>query len=191
VWTETPLCVDPSNGNTETPFACLYTSAIYHGNTGLSFVGTPQSAAMIAASGGRGGLQVSQELGNPFPVPSPVNHQDDLAYIVKELPGKGKGVVAVRNIQRGEVIMIDPPVILLDEKVLDTVSAETRLNFLRESLHRLPEATQRKVLSLARSTDDGEAIDVILNTNGFGMQTYDGSNYVGIMPEISVSFLFS
>ena len=55
-------------------------------------------------------------------------------YRVREVPGKGRGLVATRQIQPGEIILEERPLLLLDGKPLE-ISEETRAKLL--TLHDL------------------------------------------------------
>ena len=56
------------------------------------------------------------------------------AYRVTEVPGKGRGLVATRQIQPGEIILEERPLLLLDGNPLE-ISEETRAKLL--TLHDL------------------------------------------------------
>ncbi|KAK6956121.1 hypothetical protein Daesc_001391 [Daldinia eschscholtzii] len=92
--------------------------------------------------------------------------RNDPAYVIKDVPGKGKGLVAQRQIRKWEVVLVDYPVMLAHMGLFDVVGPELREDVLERALRQLPEEQQSDILSLARSTG-GETIEDILRTNIF------------------------
>lgn len=105
---------------------------------------------------------------------------------MKELPGKGNGLVATQKIKRDEILILDFPALVVDPDYLETVSERDQRRLLWEALYQLPNSTQEEVISLSRSTD-GEKIEAILSTNACGIEIDDTRKYSGLFPKVSVS----
>ena len=57
--------------------------------------------------------------------------QSELAYEVRDLEGKGKGVVATRGIDKGEVFMVNFPAVLVEGALLAGMNGPSRSGLLR------------------------------------------------------------
>ncbi len=108
-----------------------------------------------------------------------------LTYDVEELPGRGKGVIARKNIPKWDVVMVGWPAIVLPMEYQEYFSLHQRRALLSRAVKQLPKEQQDSILSLARSTG-GEFIEDILKTNIFGIDL-DGVSHMGLFPEGSVS----
>lgn len=110
--------------------------------------------------------------------------QRNPAYVIKDIPGRGKGLVAKRPIRKWEVVLVDFPAMLTHVDVFDSVDSETRGDLLEQAVQQLPNHQQDEVLSLARSTG-GEPIEDILKTNIFGVELDLEIPHSGLFPTAS------
>lgn len=108
------------------------------------------------------------------------------AYEVRDVPGKGKGVVAAREIRGGEVFMVDHPALLVEGPLMAGMNGPSRRGLLRGAVAGLGDAARERVLGLARSGGGDELLDVFV-TNGCGVDGF-GTGYTGLFPEVAVSF---
>lgn len=114
----------------------------------------------------------------------PVETADGPPYEVRELPGKGKGVVAKRVIRKGEVFMIDYPAILIERELMAGMNMPSRRGILRGAVGGLREVARERILGLARSSGGDELLDLFV-TNGCGIEGF-GVAYTGLFPEAAV-----
>jgi hypothetical protein len=121
--------------------------------------------------------------------PGPVLSTGVPAYEVRDLPGKGKGVITLRRIEKGEVFMLDYPAILAAADFASAAWTKTQERLLQAAVSQLPRQTQRRVLDLARSQKDLDkdmALGDVFATNTCSVTLGDGGRYLGLFPEVSV-----
>ncbi|KAL7621667.1 hypothetical protein AAE478_008994 [Parahypoxylon ruwenzoriense] len=184
-WKRRPYCVEPFMTDEEVfgPEFCLYTFEPFREDQGLTIITTPALAANT--------IDALDDAAVPTKLrshshPSAIGSQGNLTFAVKEVPGKEKGLVAQRRIQRWEVVLVDYPVMLAHMDLFDVVGSEVRQDLLERALHQLPEQQQSGILSLARSKG-GEPVEDILRTNIFGVELGEQIQHLGLFPLGSVS----
>jgi len=183
-WSVRPVCAHPENGNGGKIPYCVFAKHGFRGTQGISIIATPEIAAELA------GLLED-------PDPAWLHHQARLyyhktenggpaVYSVKDVPGRGKGMVANRDIRAGEVILRENPVIINLTELPPGVEPEQVAFIFNAAFTNLPEPEKKRILAMARSRGDGHVVDDILNTNGIGLKI--GQNFLsGLFPEVSVS----
>ncbi|KAI0010797.1 SET domain-containing protein [Xylariaceae sp. FL0662B] len=165
-WTARPYCIEPLVKDVAAPPFCLYTFEPFRENQGLSVITAPDVAAgMIDALDDS--IVPPKHRSHPSS-PLANGEQDALAYEVKDLPGKGKGLVARRRISKFEVVMVDYPALITRLDLFHALGPELRQDVLERALHQLPERQLEEVLALARSTGS-EPIEDTFRTNIFGI----------------------
>lgn len=126
------------------------------------------------------------------PAPPAAQKRDRLgrAYVIKDIPGRGKGVVAARKIRQGEILMVDTPAVLVSMAVLAEMKPHLRRRVMKRALEQVPEETKRKIDGLQRGS--GQGVDGIFGTNTesvvIGEGKEDGEVHVGLFAELAVSF---
>ena len=108
------------------------------------------------------------------------------AMVKEEIPGKGQGIVAARNIKKGEEIFRDMPVISLNE----TLNAEDELmvnpefmTSLRKQINNLrPSETKSKYFKLTPIARANGPYTLVLNVRG-------GASYFDILYHLSFIYI--
>lgn len=95
-WTHRPYCAGTDY--------CVYTNSLFHG--GVSFIATPERAALSLAT-------LQPMLLNRL-LTEPNNASLPPPFEMRDMPGRGKGLVATRRLTAGETIMIDYPRFIAD-----------------------------------------------------------------------------
>lgn len=126
-WTHRPYCADTSY--------CVFTNSNFRGNHGVSIITTSEIAA------------ASPNLLAKLTSSQPGPNQTDAPHIVREVPGKGKGLFATRRIARGELFMEDYPSVLADLEFPGKVKREQGQLLLDRAIGQLAQA--KGVLGLA------------------------------------------
>ncbi|KAI1137549.1 SET domain-containing protein [Hypoxylon sp. FL0543] len=181
-WKRRPYCVEPFMQDDEVmgPQFCVYTIEPFRGDKGLSIVTTPVLAATLVNS--LDDSVVPPKLRDHPSSSLAAGVLDGPAFIMKDVPGKGKGLVAQRQIRKWDVVLVDYPAMLTHMDIFDIVDAETRQDLLERALRQLPEKQkQSDVLALARS-HGGEPIEDILRTNIFGVELGIEIPHLGLFP---------
>ena len=159
---------------------CLYTSSSFHDGLGTSLITEPHIAASLVDAIDDPGIEWQWRT---HPNGSRFDARAEPPFEVRDLPGKGKGVVATRDIEAGEVLMVDFVAFLGNLDFFRAMSiGDTRKLFL-QAFDQLPD--QSRIMSLARSSG-GMVLDDILRTNGFGIRL-DRVQHLALLPGISVS----
>ncbi len=166
-WSWQPLCPDVEEDDGLDPPDCVFTHEAFRGNQGISLITTPDLAASVVDYLDDSGvpLRIRDELSISM------RQEDSRAgYEIRDLPGRGKGVVARRRFAQHETVMVDFPVLVVR---LDFINGERsdrqKRHMLEASVRRLSPKQQTSIASLARSTGGGPILDAI-RTNGFGIE---------------------
>ncbi|KAI0427686.1 hypothetical protein F5Y09DRAFT_344401 [Xylaria sp. FL1042] len=166
-WTHQPDCVnaekDPSLKY------CVFSNS-RHGSQGISIITKPKTAADSA-----------NMLNEEFPGGHSINTMP--SYEIVDIPAKGKGVVATRNISRAEAFMSDWASVVLDLSFPKAMKQQVGHQFLHLAAEQLSDPG--KVLALGRSST--KAVDImedILGTNAFSYTLGDDS-HMALYPEVS------
>ncbi|KAI1803969.1 SET domain-containing protein [Daldinia bambusicola] len=178
-WKRRPYCIEPLSDDAPGPQFCLYTFEPFRGNKGLSVVTTPVLAASMVDA--LDDTVVPPKLREHPSSSLAAEGRNDLAYVIEDIPGKGKGLVAQRPIRQWEVVLVDYPAMLAHMGLFDVVGPELREDVLDRALRQLPEEQQGDILSLARSTG-GETVEDILRTNIFGVELGIEIPHLGLFP---------
>ncbi|KAG7110450.1 SET domain-containing protein 5 like [Verticillium longisporum] len=119
--------------------------------------------------------------------PGPVVTDKGPSYAVRDLPGRGKGVIAQRTIRQGEILMLDHPAVLVASDFSSQMQPEMRETFFRRALSQLPRDTQKRLVNLARSdgADPLTPVYDIVTTNTCGVFLGDNVAHIGLFPEVS------
>jgi hypothetical protein len=175
LWTHVPRCLEAVIGDYGGKF-CVYTAAFF-GDNGLSLVTTPEAAANAIGT-------ILDTYHSSFPSPKTVVGLGKLsAYEIVDIPGKGKGVVATRLINRHETFMVDYAVLLTDVGFPVSVSPAQRRSLLRLATEQL--AYPEGATGLARSGDDDlNLVEDVMGTNSFGAEL-GGISHKILFPIIS------
>lgn len=169
-WTHQLYCAD-------TPY-CVFTKAHFHGANGVSLITTPESVADTLHS-------LESTFATPF---QHVEFPESLAYEVVDIPGKGKGAIAARALQRGEKFMVDYAGLIADKSFPAKMKMDEGRKLLETAVDQLPRGKQIRELAMSTDTTT-RVVEDLLRTNAFGM-TVGGRDVMVLFPEISVRYLF-
>lgn len=175
-WSHRPYCIEPDfSADEATPTKyCVYTADTFRGGLGISLITTPQIAASLASE-----IEDANMLSRLEDV-RPALGGSNRRYGVKTFLARGKGVVARRQIEKWERVMVDYPVLVIANDLFDEekLSEDEAVELREVALKRLPAETQKAVLALSRN-QGGEIISDIMRTNMFGLE-FDGMTHIGL-----------
>lgn len=208
-WTHPPICVAVSRGKSER--FCVYSNS-RHGLSGFSLITTPK----IAAATGDG--VISERIrGNPMrprlkpgvwesvmskngSKPSDIYDLDETAYvndpettppyIIRRIPGKGLGVVAIRKIPQHSTIMADYASLVLNMEFPSAVRRVAGYALLHIAAEQIAEMGGEKIIrALDQSSSAAEdEIENVLRTNAFHAPLGE-VDHMALYPEVSVSVI--
>jgi len=180
-WTNRPECMSSGENTTDAKF-CLFTYSAFHGDRPISIITTPAVAADTASIVQESGVLWEAKGNSPG---ATIPADKDSTYEVRNLPGKGKGVVARRRIQRGEVVMVDPVTMIVSLGYLRAFDEDQRSRLLDRAIELLPDGSI--VMKLAADTG-GHPVEDIFRTNSFEISLND-EPHLGIFAELAVRLL--
>jgi len=169
-WSYEPICTEFLEGLKSK--LCVYTNATFANGRGISIFTTPEIAKEFATL-------------LPFQDPSVLQERainpPDGPWYTRKLPGKGIGMLAKRNLKRGDVITAYTPYLLAHmENVLST---QEREEYLRIAVDQLPDASKEHYFSLATIYGKPSVIvQDVVKTNTFEMQV-GGQMHMAVFPE--------
>lgn len=107
----------------------------------------------------------------------------------RDIPGKGRGLIASHPIHRGEQIMAYTPALLISRAFVDDLSRAEQLRLLRDAVSHLPTRTRVvfwKQLGQTHEADDNDILEIVMN-NSFNLPlSLSGENFIGNFPEVSM-----
>jgi hypothetical protein len=164
-------CIQDVNG---TDKHCAYTKPTFAGNRGISIVAMTDVADRIFQMPAFHDQRIHQ------------HRSTDPPYAVKQLPGRGTGVVAIRTLNRGDRIFMEPPALVVHSKVYDFMDSDF-IHLQDAAVEGLPNNTRSMFMDLWGEWG-GNKVDDIMNTNSFALQLLDKKEtFSMVVPEIAVS----
>jgi hypothetical protein len=113
-------------------------------------------------------------------------------YEVRDIPGKGKGAIATRRIEKGKAVLVDHASILAVVEYPADVMREEVQELLRVAAAQLrdPERVEELARQERREQDEDEAgmslMEDVLLTNSFGV-VVGGKEYMALFADVAVS----
>ncbi|THV55716.1 hypothetical protein BGAL_0004g00370 [Botrytis galanthina] len=105
--------------------------------------------------------------------------KDSKMFSIEQVPGKGKGLIARFNIEKGKRILSEKSILEIRTTSASAAYLESNIS---QKVKRLPKSEQRQFFSLQNNICKGQPCSGILVTNGIGRGT--GSTIVDIFPTI-------
>lgn len=104
-------------------------------------------------------------------------------FEVHDFGDKGMGVVAARDIQKGELLLREQPLFLVSQ-CRDSRQLDAWENEINAALRKLPEHDLQSFWNLADCHTDEKSVVGIVRTNGLPVETAEG-DMVGVYPTVS------
>ncbi|RVX67626.1 hypothetical protein B0A52_08155 [Exophiala mesophila] len=171
-WTHEPVCTG-FLGELDSPL-CVYTNSSFSEGRGISIFTTPKIADEIASLLPFQDAAALSSRG--------INVATDTWY-TKEIPGKGMGMMAKHDLQRGDLLTVYTPFLLAHtENILNTTERE---RYLQIGLSQLPEQSQEQYRALAKIYHLPEVVvQDVVKANSFEMHL-GGQMHLAVFPESS------
>lgn len=169
-WTFWPECY--SNENQTEP-VCVFSDQSFAGGRGIYIVTTAPLAY--------------QMLKKPaFTDPAAldrINRHANPPFETREFPGKGRGLVANKTLNRGDQIFASTPLVITNPLSYNLVEPE-RLRLAYRGVESLPPASEKLFWALLDHFK-GDPVDDRINTNAFEIEI-DGVGQYAVLPEIAM-----
>ncbi|KAI8931520.1 hypothetical protein NX059_011179 [Plenodomus lindquistii] len=169
-WTFWPECY--SNENITEPY-CVFSDQTFASGRGI-FILTEKDFAYT--------MLEKPAFQNPDTL-SRMNHYFNPPFTQHEFPGKGRGLIANKTLNRGDQIFASTPILITDPDAYDLSTAD-RLALLHRGVATLPPSSQDRFWELMGHTSD-DPIDDRINTNNFEV-TIDGISQSALFPEMAM-----
>ncbi|KAK3302440.1 uncharacterized protein B0T15DRAFT_305542 [Chaetomium strumarium] len=169
-WTQSSPC---SKGEWSEQHICVFTNASFAGGRGISLVTTSRRANYLATT---------PAFVEPGVVEGINRGLSSAKAEMREIPGKGMGLIATAHIQRGELLMAETPSLMVDYRAFDELSKEQYTSLQAHAVRNLPAPHSALVLSLSTHTTNTshltfeERIDLVASTNSFDIEPDDGDD---------------
>ncbi|KAK4135357.1 SET domain-containing protein [Trichocladium antarcticum] len=163
-WTRSSPCFQ--SAESEDRF-CVFTDAAFADGRGISLVTTAQRANHVATAPAFTNPELTKHLNQDLVQTVPARHE------VREIPGKGMGVVATAPIPRGALILANTASILVDYRAYHTLPTAHYTDLQTHAAAHLPPAHRAALLNLSshnpRTNPPADPADIsgILATNIF------------------------
>ncbi|KAK4186272.1 hypothetical protein QBC35DRAFT_554373 [Podospora australis] len=170
-WTHIPHCVEAE----EEPW-CVYTNAGFPRGHGISIITTPDQASDALNI-------LTHAMDKPFFAPEKL--YSTTPYEIREIPGKGKGVVATQKIEKGRALLVDYATVLAAAEYPADVMHEEVRELMDAAVDRLGEPERVKTLSrLGRDSEEASEVEDLLLTNSFVVGV-GGKDYMGLFADVA------
>jgi hypothetical protein len=188
-WTHSARCAMMRSAEKGEKKYCVYSSSSFNDNSGIGVITTPDTAAsmveavLVQTDAWRARRYLANQNqteydrdGNLVTIP----------YVVKQVPGKGIGVVATRRIKQFEVFMISYPAVIAHNDFFpgEGVSTPDGGDTLFQTA--LDQLVDKERLTSLAQNKPGEIhiVEDTIRTNAFGI-VLNGQGHKGLYPEIA------
>ncbi|GAB1317486.1 SET domain-containing protein 5 [Madurella fahalii] len=167
-WSRKPFCIEPVAEDEPSPADCVFISHTFRGQ-GIALITTPDLATSLVDY--LDDYNVSQRHGRDLTTSENLREDAKSTYEVRDLPGRGKGLVAKGEFAKHEIIMIGFPVFVVRMDFLnaDSYTQRQKRLMMETGINQLPPEQKKAIMALAKSTG-GEPILDVIRTNGFGIE---------------------
>ncbi|KAI1865136.1 hypothetical protein JX265_008183 [Neoarthrinium moseri] len=186
-WPVATSCVSGGNG---TRTYCIYTDRDVARERGITIITTPSEALKLAKTTAFKDLKGYDHVKD-------LNAAESLRWRVEEVPGKGMGLIANRNLHAGDHIMSVSASIMIDYGLFMDIGEDVRTQMQARAIRSLPLNHQPAFLNL--STHDAvqsfeEQVDRIILTNAFDIsdreivenpEGVEDQHFFTVFPEVS------
>lgn len=121
-------------------------------------------------------------------MPKPSDGAEGEKYKVVTIPGKGKGVIATKEIKQWEEILLDYATLVVDVGFTVEVNALRGYRLLHKAVEQMGDGGNG-VMELGKSSEHAQdVVENVLRTNAFSTRVGEG-DYMAVYPTVSVSLV--
>ncbi|KND92708.1 SET domain-containing protein 5 [Tolypocladium ophioglossoides CBS 100239] len=169
-WTFQGSCVTPEN---VTESYCVYSSRGFADGRGISILTTPERAEIIRR------LPAFVEAG----ALSRVNTDASPPYEERELPGRGRGLIANKTLHRGDQIFAHTPILIVDEEAWQDAETKQWIEMQKAAVNGLPPASKEQFWELFGQPGE-DPVSSRVDTNAFSIDINE-TTHSAVLPEIA------
>lgn len=168
-WSYNPECIHSQSLEVE---ICVWTDTNFANGRGISVIATPESAAAVAKNKIFRDSQLARTANSVFGPP----------YEMRQLPGRGFGLIANRTVQRGERIFAHTPILIAQAITETGLEKDELFRLHRIAVERLPERSRDLFMAL-HGHFGGDPVYDRFSTNAFNV-----FDFAAMFPETAVCF---
>ncbi|RDW74233.1 hypothetical protein BP5796_07675 [Coleophoma crateriformis] len=162
-WTSSLPCIKGIFSDEE---ICVFTDSNFAQGRGISLLTTPARAQFIASQPAFTNSALIKDVNPDLAQTVPTN------YKMKEIPGKGMGLEAIRHMKQGQLIMANTPSLMIDYRSFEWLPVQDHQLLQTMAVEYLPEAHQAAIMQLSTHDDvtdmpKDKIISKITSTNSF------------------------
>ncbi|KAK4151243.1 hypothetical protein C8A00DRAFT_17328, partial [Chaetomidium leptoderma] len=188
VWTHSSPCFQGAGADEP---ICAFTDTNFAEGRGISLVTTARRASYLATTPPLTDPDVVKGINQDL------NRTIRARYEMREIPGKGMGLIATEHIMRGDPIMANTASLMIDYRAFNELSRPEYTGLQAHAVANLDRAHQTILLNLsshdpaaAQTLPLTDLIDKIAATNGFDIDPSDDdpdqhNSYFVLFPEIA------
>jgi hypothetical protein len=169
-WTFWPECF--SNENTTNPY-CVFSHQEFANGRGIFIVTTSEKAYELLKKPAFSDPDILER----------INQHANPPFVQHEFPGKGRGLVANKTLNRGDQIFASTPLLISNPDAYELVNEE-RLALSHRGVETLPEKSQELFWALLDHFK-GDPVDDRINTNAFEVEINNHMQHA-VFPEIAM-----
>lgn len=154
---------------------CVFSSKDFAGGRGISILTTPDRAASLQQ------LPAFVDAG----ALAGINEQPSPPFEERELPGRGRGLIANKMLHRGDRIFAHTPILMLDGDSFGDLEKKEWLDLEHAAVDNLPLKT-KNMFSALYGRPMVDPVSDRIDTNAFEHEL-DEARYYFVFPEIAVS----
>ncbi|KAG7290875.1 hypothetical protein NEMBOFW57_000880 [Staphylotrichum longicolle] len=171
-----PVCLTDSRdlgGEDSDQPICVFTDTSFAEGRGISLITAPQRANYLATS------PAFAEPDTVKSINQDLNQTPPTKYEMREIPGKGMGLIATAHILRGDLIMANTASLMIDYRAFNELSKPQYTALQAHAVDHLPPLHRSLFLNLSAHTPStshlthAELVDAIAATNGFDIDPDD------------------
>lgn len=180
IWSSSPNCTQEFGSINDR--LCVYTHTGVMDQGSISIFTTPGLAKSLTELHAFQGCPKDDDICQDLIASSHVN-QNSGAWITAEIPGKGVGMLAARDLKPGDLVTAYTPTFMAYlESELSTADRES---WWRRAIDELPQSRREAFLNLTYVFGDPRVrVQDIVKANTFSIEI-DGVNHLAIFPETS------
>lgn len=169
-WSYNPECIFSKTLEVD---MCAWTDTNFANGRGISIIATPDSAAAIAENKIFHDPELAKTANSEFEPP----------FEMRQLPGRGFGLIANRTVQRGEKIFAHTPILIAQAITETGLELEDLFRLHRVAVERLPERSRELFMAL-HGHFGGDPVYARFGTNAFNV-----FDFAAMFPETAVCIL--
>jgi hypothetical protein len=179
-WSYRPHCIEPVLQELYSSEWCVFTDTTFRGGRGISIVTTPETAAQIVPS-------LDDTIAYEKDQTQAPTSKKDKYVKVKEIKGKGKGMLAKRDINKWDIVVRDYAMLIVNGDFFHVLDEDEQTELKKVAVDQLPKRARKQFYDLSHTMPKYDLIENILRTNILAIELAGNETHYALFPYYSVS----